>query len=187
MHLYHFCHSDIRAELKRSFQQLSDTLEKEEVPSDVWTTIKLGISTYLNIPATGAHPSPRTAALERAYIRQTKIGWHNFLKRRISSAWGDVMRDHYKKSPPKTSLHTHRRFRELLITTLWTIYDNIWKVWNSMLHDPTDVDALGNIQLNDRVGHYYDNNDDLLGPGDQHLVSKDIQELYSLSIPRQRN
>ena len=74
MHLYHCRHRDIRAELKRSFQQLSDTLENEEVPSDVWTIIKLGISTYLNIPATGAHPSPRTAALEHAYIWQTKIG-----------------------------------------------------------------------------------------------------------------
>ena len=58
---------------------------------------------------------------------------------------------------------------------------------NSILHDPTDVAALGNIQLNDRVSHYYDNSDDLLGAGDQHLVSKDIQELYSLSIPRNRN
>ena len=56
-----------------------------------------------------------------------------------------------------------------------------------MLHDPTDVDALGNIQLNDRVRHYYDNSEDLFGPGDQHLVTKDIQELYSLSIPRKRN
>ena len=56
-----------------------------------------------------------------------------------------------------------------------------------MLHDPTNADALGNIQLNDRVRHYYDNADDLLGPGDQHLVSKDIQELYYLFMPRKRN
>ena len=61
------------------------------------------------------------------------------------------------------------------------------EISNAMLHDPTDVNALGNIQLNDRVRHYYDNSDDLLGTGDQHLVSKDMQELYSLSIPRKRN
>ena len=31
-----------------------------------------GCTIHLNIPATRAHPSPRTAALERAYIWQNK-------------------------------------------------------------------------------------------------------------------
>ena len=68
-----------------------DTLAKDEVPADVWLTINMGISSYLNVPPPTSHPTPCATALEHAYHRQTKSGWKNFMKGRISSAWGDWM------------------------------------------------------------------------------------------------
>ena len=186
LHLFHCRHPAIRDELKRSFNILHDTLEKDEVPADVWLTIKMGIASYLNVPSPAPHPTQRASNLERAYHRQTKIGWNNFMKGRISSAWGDIMREHYKEYPSKNPSINHRQFRETLITSLWTIYDKIWKVRNAMLHDPNDIEALGNVDLNDRIRHYYDNSHDLLGPGDQHLFSENIQDQLSKSITIKR-
>ena len=146
----------------------------------------MGIASYLNVPSPAPHPTQRASNLERAYHRQTKIGWNNFMKGRISSAWGDIMREHYKDYPSKNPSINHRQFRETLITSLWTIYDKIWKVRNAMLHDPNDIEALGNVELNDRIRHYYDNSHDLLGPGDQHLFSENIQDQLSKSITIKR-
>jgi hypothetical protein len=102
-------------------------LEKDEVPADVWLTIKRGIASYLNVPPPAPHPKKLAAALESTYHRQTKIGWNNFMKGRISvsASWGDIMREHYKDYPSKNSSINHRRFRETLITSLWKIYDKI--------------------------------------------------------------
>jgi hypothetical protein len=147
--------------------------------------IKMGIASYLNAPSPAPHVTQRAASLERAYQRQTKIGWNNFITGQISSAWGDIMREHYKDYPSKNLFINHRRFRDTLITSLWIIYDKIWKVRNTMLHDPNDVEALGNVELNDRTSYYHNNSHDLLGPGDQHLFSENIQDLLSklITIP----
>ena len=48
-----------------------------------------------------------------------------------------------------------------------------------MLHDPNNIEALGNVELNDRIRHYYDKSHDLLGPVYQHLFSENIQDLLS--------
>ena len=58
------------------------------------------------------------------------------------------MREHYKDYPSKNPSINHRQLRETLITSLWTIYDKIWKVRNTMLHDPNDTESLGNVELN---------------------------------------
>ena len=96
------------------------------------------------------------------------------------------MREHYKEYPIKNSSINHHRFKETLIMSLWTIYDKIWKVMNTMLHDLNDVKDLGNVELNDRIHHYYDKSHDLLGPGDQHLFSENIQDILSKSITNKR-
>ena len=44
LHLFRCRYPAIRDELKRSFNVLQDKLEKDEVPSDVWLTIKMGIT-----------------------------------------------------------------------------------------------------------------------------------------------
>jgi hypothetical protein len=69
LHFFHCRHPAIRDELKRSFNILHDTLEKDEVPADVWLTIKMGIASYLNVPSPAPHPTQRASNLERAYHR----------------------------------------------------------------------------------------------------------------------
>jgi hypothetical protein len=96
------------------------------------------------------------------------------------------MREHYKDYPSKNLSINHRRFRETLITSLWKIYDKIWKMRNAMIHDPNDVKSLGNVEINDCIHHYYDNSHDFLGPGDRHLFSENIQDILSKYITNKR-
>ena len=45
--------------------------------------------------------------MDSAFNAQTKIGWNNFLKGRVSTQWRDIMQDHYEKfhSLPFAPIH----------------------------------------------------------------------------------
>ena len=92
LHLYSCNHKQVKASLKASLETLFQTLQKLQIPLPVWLTIRAGIATVSNTN----HKRPSiispslSAKIDSAYKAQTKIGWHNFLKGRISTEWEDL-------------------------------------------------------------------------------------------------
>ena len=71
-----------------------------------------------------------------------------FLKRQISANGGHLMQDKYttKYFNPKTPLGDF--FRTKLRNGMWIVYDALWKVRLTVLHDPNGISSLSNIELN---------------------------------------
>ena len=81
---------------------------------------------------------------------------------------------------------SRRRFQTSLITGLWTIFDNIWKLRNAMLHNPKDVTSLSNLALNKRIRTYYHRPRLHLSESDQHLLRRPQTEILMRSLSRKR-
>ena len=90
-------------------------------------------------------------ALQQAYDEQTTIGWGNSFKGRIADSWGHLMTQTYVTFHRSDITQSLCRFQTTLITGLWTIFDNIWKIRNEMLHNQSDVTFLSNLALSKRI------------------------------------
>jgi hypothetical protein len=152
------------------------TLQKLQLTLPVWITIRAGIATVSkqnhNRPTITSHSL--SAKIDSAYDAQTKIGWHNFLKGRISTQWGDIMQDHYDKFHFSNCTHSRERFQTTLITGLWKMYDSVWKLRSALLHDPRDLSSLSNIELNKCIRRYYSQPRYFFSAIDQHLLATDL-------------
>ena len=149
MHLYSCNHKQIRKSLKSSLETMFQTLQKLQVPLPVWLTIRARIA----MVSKANHKCPKItspsirAKVDSAFKSQTKIGWNNFLKGRISMQWGDTMQDHYDKFHSSNCTHSRKRFQTTLIASDWKIYDSLWKLRSALLHDPQDLSSLSNIEV----------------------------------------
>ena len=156
MYLYGCNHNQIRKSLKFSLDTLFQSLNKLQIPLPVWLTIRAGIATVSNIN----HKRPTIASpalgakIDSAYEAQTKIGWHNFQKGRISTQWGDILQDHYDKFHSTNCTHSRERFQITLIAGLWKTYDSLWKLRSALLQNPRYLSSLSNIKLNKRIHRY---------------------------------
>ena len=123
-------------------------------------------------------------ALQQAYDDQTTIGWGNFLKGRIADSWCHLMTQTYFTFYLSDITQSRRRFQTTLITGLWTIFDNIWKLRNAMLHNPKDVTSLSNLALNKRVRAYYHRPRFHLSESDQHLLRLPLTVILMRSLAK---
>ena len=106
------------------------------------------------------------------------------MKGRISEKWGHVMTITYLSSPKIDPTQSHRRFQTTLITDLWTLFDTIWKLRNSMLQNPANFTSLYNLELNKRICMYQHCPRFHLSIVDQHLLHQDLPTILHLSIPQ---
>ena len=153
----------------------------------MWLTLRAGMGTFLGrdyeMPTT---TGVRHLALQQAYDDQTTIGWGNFFKGRIADSWGHLMTQTYVTFHLSDITQSRRRFQTTLITGLWTIFDNIWKLRNAMLHNPNDVTSLSNLALNKRVRAYYHRPRLHLSESDQHLLRRPLTVILMRSLSKKR-
>jgi hypothetical protein len=123
-------------------------------------------------------------ALQQAYDDQTTIRWGNFLKGRIADSWGHLMTQTYLTFHRGNITQSRRRFQTTLITGIWTIFDNIWKLRNEMLHNPEDVSSLSNLAINKRIKAYYHRPCLHLSESNQHLLRRLLTETLQQSISK---
>jgi hypothetical protein len=188
MHLFRCTHGEIKKAITSSIDTLFTSLQKVKLPMDMWLTIRAGMGTFLGrehytLPTTTGN---RHYALQQAYDDQTTIGWGNFFKGRIADSWGHLMTQTYVTLHRGDLTQSRRRFQTTLITGLWNIFDNIWKLRNAMLHNPQDVSSLSNLALNNRVRAYYHRPRFHLSQSDQHLLRRPLTETLLRSISKKR-
>jgi hypothetical protein len=138
----------IDAELIRaySWSKLKKAMDKWKIPNDVWIAIQKGMQKYMQHPAKREPqdmphepptPFPYTLHSQRnrikvAFRMQSRIGWENFTKGRLSREWADVMEWHYKNEGLKligTECVTK------LIMALWDNLHRIWTYQNTRFHE----------------------------------------------------
>ena len=128
MHISSCNHNQSKKSLKSSLEHLFQTPpKKNQIPLPVWLTIRVGNSTLSNVN----HKRPTITStsfrkkVNSAFNTHTKIGWHIFLKGRISTQWGDIMQDHYDEFHSSNCTHSRKRFQTTLIAVLWKLYDSL--------------------------------------------------------------
>ena len=188
MHLFNCKNGSIQSAITTSIETLFKSLQRVKIPLDMWLTIRAGMGTFLGretyeMPTTTGN---RHYALQQAYDDQTTIGWGNFLKGRIADSWGHLMTQTYVTLHKNDMTQSRRRFQTTLITGIWTIFDNIWKLRNAMLHNPEDVSSLSNLAVNKRIKAYYHRPRLHLSSSDQHLLRRSLSETLQRSISKKR-
>ena len=107
-----------------------------------------------------------------------------FFKGLIADSWGHLMTQTYVTFHLNDITQSRRRFQTTLITGLWTIFNNIWKLRNAMLHNPKDVTSLSNLALNKRIRDYYHRPRLHLSESDQHLLRRPQTDILMRSLSK---
>ena len=93
---------------------LLDTLQKRHISADKWYSMQAGIKSFRNSTDPQQHAA-RSDAIGIAYEQQTRIGWNNFLKGRVSLEWGNLMLHEYQTAHKGKRFASRRRFQTALI------------------------------------------------------------------------
>jgi hypothetical protein len=138
------------AELIRadSWSKLRKGMDKWGMSQDMWLTIDNGVCHYTmnpkkrehdNMPTEPSQPfgptfdAPRNR-LKVAFRAQSRIGWDNFLKGRLSLDWITCMDHHFQSNGSKL---TGQRCITKLIVSLWEHMDRLWTYRNNRYHENT--------------------------------------------------
>ena len=90
MHLYSCSDPTLRDIIEKGTHEIEEALRNRHLPPQMWKAIARGIWTVQS----GNDPAgwePNNLQIAEAYRDQTFIGWHNFLKGRLSRKWGTIL------------------------------------------------------------------------------------------------
>jgi hypothetical protein len=120
-----------------SFDSLKIDQTQFYVQDDIWIAIYHGISFFnthqeregssRHIPPFSGTLQPRKILLNDAFAAQSKIGWGNFFKGRISQKWGKLL--HPKRKPDMIEA-----FERSMITSIWKHSICQWDFRNDESH-----------------------------------------------------
>jgi hypothetical protein len=125
--------------LKRneSWDSLKYSQAHSDIPTDIWLGIEHGIkyfNTYEEIKEIPWHVPPfngsfvtRKILVNDTFASQSKIGWRNFLKGRISRKWGRLL-------TPKRTTDVTEAFERSMIMSLWKHSLQLWEFRNDESH-----------------------------------------------------
>jgi hypothetical protein len=116
---------------------------------DMWLIIENGVMHYTtnlkkcehdNMPAEPSPPLGPTLYVPRnrlkvAFRAQSRIGWDNFLKGRLSRDWITCMDHHFESTGSKL---TGQECITKLIMSLWEHMDRLWTYQNNRYHENTN-------------------------------------------------
>ena len=128
----------------RGLASLLDALQKRHISADIWYSMQAGIKSFRNSTDPQQHAA-RSDAIGIAYNQQTRIGWNNFLKGRVSQEWGNLMLQEYQQAHNGKSFESRRRFQTALITKLWQLYSSLWKHRNTIYAHSRDRKSVVNV------------------------------------------
>jgi hypothetical protein len=96
---------------------------------------------------------------DNAFDSQSKIGWRNFLKGRISKKWGKLL-------TPKLKTDVIAAFKRAMITLLWKHSLQLWEFRNdeSRKGEIRSVAEYKQHALDDKIREAYRQKDTLLHP-----------------------
>eukprot|EP00957_Ditylum_brightwellii_P006050 458112-Ditylum_brightwellii.AAC.1 len=60
--------------------------------------------------------------LTDAVASQQELGWDNFLKGRITSAWGETQAVHLRTFYPTSTQHTRLQWKKSLVVLIWNCF-----------------------------------------------------------------
>ena len=172
--------------LAGELQKVRKYLERMKAPQLVWKLIHHDISALTGTALTYPPilPTRFGRMLTHAFTIQSSIGWTHFLKGRIARAWGEAMAHYYNTYHTHEVSLTRYRFQKGLIRHLWRMYEALWIARSKKLHNPTNITALGSIELDTDIRHLYSRKRFHCGIGDQHLFRRPLRTM--LHLPKQR-
>jgi hypothetical protein len=133
--------------------RLEESLKNIGTPPQITEAIIYGISHWClvqqGIETSQRAPSIRSiirdlVLITQAYSEQTRmLGWHNFLRGRISKLWGKAVAQ-FKHSPPSSLSWCTK-----LVSITLTFTHALWTFRNGVLHG--HLDAENNIKVRGRL------------------------------------
>ena len=116
-----------------------------------------------------------------AYVDQTKLGWGQMLRGRVSKLWGDA---YVKEQQSQKPNELHLSWTKRLICLMWEKSFLIWELRNTTLHGATmeEQAALRQAQLQGKIQDLYQQysaNPLIVPSSSQHLFSLPIASLLA--------
>ena len=184
MHIYQCRSPDVRKLLQRGLDELEDKLRLRHMPSAMWAAIREGVTAFCSAATTT--PELAEGRFTAAFLSQSRIGWGNFLKGRVSKEWGNIMGNIYMSTPSHRLHESRRRFVTTMIECLWDLYDTLWKHRCERLHDNTDINALSMLEIDRRIRFYYAHKHRLFDSGDYDRFHLDLQNTLALPMTQKK-
>lgn len=184
MHLFQCKDPELVKIFKDGLNELEDTLQKRHAPSEIWQAIRDRIMQY---SSSEAHNFCKvTGSVREAAEAQTRIGWDQFLKGRLSNKWGKCMRDKYANSPSLRRLESKQWFVKAVIHYFWAVYAKLWACRCARLHNDTEVDSLSVEASDAKIRFFFGNKTMLFDSGDFDRFHMGIEHTLALHPTQKR-
>jgi hypothetical protein len=145
-HVYKCQQSAAVAHRTAALKSLSTSLQSgtPRVLLDVFLEGILQWSQTGNSTAIKAHGSrlPSLRVITDAFNFQTELGWGSFHRGHIGVQWRDAYKQNYRPKKPLTDGKLELvadKWCRLVITTVWTYSEKLWKFRNQVVHGRTEV------------------------------------------------
>ena len=183
MHLHQCSAPEMRRLRSLSIGEVEDAVQERHVLPALWQAMKKWMLEYCS--GDSDIPPPTGRALE-AYEAQSKIGWDQFMKGRVASLWGEIMRDRYATTAKWRRVESRKRFVTSLIDSLWKVSEALWSHQCTKVHDETDLDSLAITELDARVKYYFAQRTKSFDSGDYDRFHMGLDNTWALHPPQKR-
>ena len=183
-HIMRCPNEEISSARELALVELTIAMSRVETPPDITHAIMYGIEKWIEQERNRRNPTPilwpptnyrydpvKHRHIADAFESQCNIGWDEMIRGRISTKWGDIMQKHYHTTKAPRALN-RETWENMMISNLWTIFDNTWKARNGLLHGKNDTETreLLNTKLNKSIQDMYKYDRHTISPYDRRLL-----------------
>lgn len=147
------------------YAEFLSTIEHLETPAPILLAWQSGLDYFTQSTQTGvaSRPRPPTVGSVRpldclvtqAYLDQTSLGWHNFLRGRLSSLWLKAYTYAYTSSPGSACPAS---WSKTIIHQLWDYSLDLWRFRNGSIygHNVAEQRLLALQSMREQVARHFD-------------------------------
>mmetsp|Transcript_7234 Transcript_7234/g.10503 ORF Transcript_7234/g.10503 Transcript_7234/m.10503 type:complete len:666 (-) Transcript_7234:216-2213(-) len=186
-HVLQCQHEDTTVIKTQLMEDLREALYKGGTPNSVAEGLMTGITWWIQgaagdtcprAPGYGKVYGPEVLATA-AYAEQTKMGWGQLLRGRMSKLWGEAVAKYNNGSNFK---ETSNRWSKLIIWSLWKVSLGLWTNRNEVLHGKTLTEQEQRKQeaVNTTIQEayqIYDQENSIVAAADRYLFAQPVEEL----------
>jgi hypothetical protein len=133
-------------------------------------------------PAAGSR-LPSLQAITLAFNQQTSIGWDSFHRSHVTSAWREEFSQHSRPKKPLTAwamTRAQEKWMRLLIASIWTCSEKLWRFRNQVIHGQTKVLRIGKAlallhEKTHDLYHRFEHDPYMLPQSRRYLFNRSIQ------------
>jgi ribonuclease HI len=191
IHMYRCEHPPMRTALEQGITNASQTLHNNNVPAS--TAIAFVESIRRVTESTRPPKQYHCEEADAAVTAQETLGPFAILRDHHHIRWLEAITNTHRRRPAPPGAKPQREkspleLSVLLITTAWSIFESIWEVRNSTLHDNDSFAAKAEeSQLTERLLIYRRKRAKMLYHGDHHLIEFPEGDIVGWDRKRKRS